>query len=156
MTRASQTDLPAILKLQRLAFDSEAVSVGDLTISPLTQTLEEIEAEFELRLFLKLEESGNLVASVRGHKDEAGGAHVGRLMVHPTRQGEGLGSNLMHEIEHELGPCRGFKIFTSAASTGNIRLYERLGYCVFAREKVGALEMVFLTKEGDEHESFDD
>ena len=72
MTRASQTDLPAILKLQRLAFDSEAVSVGDLTIPPLTQTLEEIEAEFELRLFLKLEESGNLVASVRRHKDEAG------------------------------------------------------------------------------------
>ena len=91
MTRASQTDLPAILKLQRLAFDSEAVSVGDLTISPLTQTLEEIEAEFELRLFLKLEESGNLVASVRGHKDEAGWAHVGRLMVHPTRPGRAKG-----------------------------------------------------------------
>ena len=156
MTQASQTDLPAILELQRLAFHSEGVLVGDPTIPPLTQTIEQIEAEFELRLFLKLEESGNLVASVRGHRDTLGWTHIGRLMVHPLRQGNGFGSRLMREIERELSPCQGFKIFTSAASMENIRLYEHLGYRIFSREKLGALEMVFLTKEGNDHESVDD
>lgn len=155
-TRATLVDLPVILELQRLAFQSEAAFVGDPTIPPLAQTLEQLEREFEQRIFLKLEQSGNLVASVRGNRAESGWAHIGRLMVHPLSQGEGLGSSLMRQIEHELGPCIGFRIFTSAASTSNIRLYEYLGYCISARERVGALEMVFLTKEGSRYESVDD
>jgi len=155
-TRATLADLPAILELQRWAFQSEAVLVGDPAIPPLTQTLEQLERELEQRIFLKLEQSGNLVASVRGNRDESGWAHIGRLMVHPLSRGEGLGSSLMREMEHELSPCVGYRIFTSALGTSNIRLYEYLGYCISSRERVGALEMVFLTKEGSRHESVDD
>jgi len=156
LERATREDLPAILELQRLAFQSEAALVGDSAIPPLTQTLEQLEREFKQRTFLKLEQSGNVVASVRGHRDEAGWAHIGRLMVHPSFRGEGLGSSLMREMEREFSACVGYRIFTSALSTSNLRLYQHLGYRISARERVGALEMVFLTKEGSRHESVDD
>ena len=44
--RANIEDAKEILDLQKLTYQSEAENYNDYTIPPLTQTLEEIEADF--------------------------------------------------------------------------------------------------------------
>jgi hypothetical protein len=44
---ATIQDADAILALQKLAYQSEAAIYADYTIPPLTQTLEELKAEFD-------------------------------------------------------------------------------------------------------------
>ncbi len=51
--RASADDLKEILDLQKLAYVSEAEIYKDYSIPPLTQTLEQIQADFDKQLFLK-------------------------------------------------------------------------------------------------------
>ena len=46
-------DLPAILALQKQAFESEARLVGSYEIPPMTQTLADLEQEFATRIMLK-------------------------------------------------------------------------------------------------------
>jgi len=50
---AVSDDLGKILALQKIAYRSEAELVGDFTIQPLMQTIEEIREEFKTSLFLK-------------------------------------------------------------------------------------------------------
>jgi len=45
ISQASIEDAEAILKLQKIAYQSEAQLCNDFSISPLTQTLEQIIAE---------------------------------------------------------------------------------------------------------------
>ena len=45
--RADKEDLKEILELQYLAYQSEAALFGGKKIPPLTETLEELEAEYE-------------------------------------------------------------------------------------------------------------
>jgi hypothetical protein len=80
--RADITDAPEILDLQKLAYQSEAAIYGDWSIPPLTQTLEELETEFEHMTFLKECDSGRLIGSVRAsiHNETC---IIGRLIVHP-------------------------------------------------------------------------
>jgi hypothetical protein len=52
--RATINDADEILHLQRLAFQVEADLYHDDHIQPLIQSLEEIQAEFDTYIFLKL------------------------------------------------------------------------------------------------------
>jgi len=63
---AGSGDAGDILALQKVAYQSEATLYQDWTIPPLTQTLLEIEAEFETRIFLKAILEEGIVGSVRG------------------------------------------------------------------------------------------
>lgn len=51
--RATGADARDILALQRLAYQSKAALYDDFGIPPLTQTLDELESEFDNHLFLK-------------------------------------------------------------------------------------------------------
>ena len=62
--QASVDDAQGILDLQKLAYKSEAKIYKDDAIPPLTQTLEEMEADFEKQLFIKACVNGNIVGSV--------------------------------------------------------------------------------------------
>ena len=80
--RANVENAGEILDLQKLAYQSEAALYDDYTIPPLTQTLEEITADFERQLFLKASVDGRIVGSVRAYERE-GACCIGRLIVHP-------------------------------------------------------------------------
>ena len=56
-------------------------------------------------------------------------------MVHPEYQGRGIGSMLMETIENKFADVSSWELFTGELSVRNIRLYERLGYSVMAKEK---------------------
>jgi len=126
IARASQEDAAAILELQKLAYQSEARLYDDWSLPPLTQQLESLEQEFENSVVLMAMDGAQLVGSVRA-RESAGICHVGRLIVHPARQGAGIGTLLLREIERACSSAR-FQLFTGSRSEGNLRLYQRLGY----------------------------
>jgi hypothetical protein len=65
IVRAGNTDLQEILKLQYLAYQSEAALFGSKDIPPLKETLPEIEAEFEKGIILKLvDDNGKIKDSI--------------------------------------------------------------------------------------------
>lgn len=121
-------DLPSILELQKLCYQSEAALYPDSPIPPLSQTLQEIQGEYEKLLFLKVENSkGEIIASVRA-SDDTGSCLIHKLMVHPQYQGLGIGRRLMKEIENRFNHCNKFELFTGHKSERNINMYERFGY----------------------------
>lgn len=144
--QAMRVDAPAILELQRLAYASEADIYSDWDLPPLSQSLDSLRAEFADAVVLKAVAAGVIVGSVRARR--VGDTwQIGRLVVHPDFQGQGLGTRLMRAIERESGDSRKLELFTGHRSAGNIRLYERLGY-VRSREQVlsPAVTLVFMEK----------
>ena len=148
ITHADFCDLPALLELQYIAYQSEAELVGSQNIPPLKQTVHEIQTEFETCVFLKaIDENGGIIGSVRARSDE-GTLYIGRLIVRPDQQGKGIGTALMLAIE-KASPHARYELFTSSKSVRNIALYERLGYVRVREEEVSpGLTFVYLEKRG--------
>lgn len=144
--RAEKSDLQQILDLQYLAYQSEAKLFQDPDIPPLKQTLAEVESEYENGIILKaVDETDIIIASVRAHSDK-GSVFIGKLMVHPEKQGQGIGTQLLLAIENEY-PKQRYELFTSSKSKRNIELYERLDYRIFREEQItDELNFIYLEK----------
>ena len=138
---ATSADADAILALQKLAYQTEAAIYGN-EIPPLRQTLDELCDDITTGLVLKLIEDERIMGSVRA-TIRGDTAHIGRLIVHPEAQGRGFGSMLMAAVEERCSTCRRFELFTGDRSSGNLRLYQRLGYHAFRREAV-ARDLIFV------------
>lgn len=146
IVEAKLTDLRAILELQYLAYQSEAELVGDYSIPPLKQTLDEVVLEFQEGILLKaFDGMGRIIGSVRGTvKDDT--LYIGKLIVHPDYQGQGTGTRLLREIEH-IFPWERYELFTSSRSLKNLALYRRMGYVRYKeREIAPGLKFVYLEK----------
>lgn len=143
---AERADLPEILQLQYLAYQSEADLFGNRDIPPLKQTLDEVIEEFNSGIILKMiDGKNNIIGSVRA-KEIDGTVYIGKLMVHPDHQHKGYGTMLLSEIE-KCFPEKRYELFTSTKSIGNIRLYQKLGYTTFAQKAVNdELEFVYMEK----------
>lgn len=138
ITKAVENDLQTILELQYLAYQSEAQLFHDSDIPPLKQTLQEVISEYKKGTILKaLDGNNKITGSVRAYC-ENGTVYIGKLIVHPDCQRNGIGTKLLLEIER-IYPNKRYELFTSSRSTGNIKLYERLGYHIF-QEKPGCVE----------------
>jgi phosphoribosylanthranilate isomerase len=143
--KAEMDDLEEILALQKLAYQSEAKLNDDFSIPPLTQTLEEIRAEFGQSLFLKLTQDEQIIGSVRAYEKD-GTCYIGKLIVHPEYQNQGIGSRLMREIESSFN-CKRFELFTSQRSGRNLYLYVKLGYRKFKQVALNEkVTLIFLEK----------
>lgn len=146
IAKATADDLDKILKLQYLAYQSEAELFGSRDIPPLKQTLEEVKEEFDKGVILKMVDDGDvIIGSVRAHEAD-GTVYIGKLMVHPDFRGKGFGSKLLGEIEGCF-PGKRYELFTSTRSIDNIRLYTKLGYKIFDEKKINdELTFVYLEK----------
>jgi ribosomal protein S18 acetylase RimI-like enzyme len=144
---ADAGDAGEILVLQRAAYQSEALRYGTPRLPPLTQTLDELRRDFDEQLVLKATIGERIVGSVRARVDGDTG-FIGRLIVAPDLQRQGIGSRLMAEIEALLGPqVARFELFTGDRSEGNLTLYRRLGYTPFDRRPdIDGVSLVFLEK----------
>lgn len=142
--KAEQNDLQEILRLQYLAYQSEAELFGNKDIPPLKQTLSEIIDEFNNGIILKKVIDNRIIGSVRA-KEENGTVYIGKLMVHPDYRCKGYGSGLLSEIERCF-PKKRYELFTSTRSVDNIRLYQKMGYTIFNRKAVND-ELVFVYME---------
>ena len=145
ITKAQKNDLEEILKLQYLAYQSEAALFGNKDIPPLTQTLDEVIEEYNEGLVLKMtDENDVIIGSVRA-KEKAGTVYIGKLMVRPDHQKKGFGKRLLLEAE-KYYPGKRYELFTSTRSKDNIRLYESAGYREFDRKAVDD-ELIFVYME---------
>ena len=144
--KAEKEDLQRILDLQYLAYQSEAMLFGNQDIPPLKQTLADVEDEYQKGLILKaLDENKVIIGSVRAFCDN-GTVYIGKLMVHPSKQGQGIGTQLLLEMEKQY-PQQRYELFTSSRSEKNIALYKKLGYKIFDEEQVTEeLRFVYMEK----------
>ena len=145
ITKAEKNDLEEILKLQYLAYQSEAALFGNKDIPPLKQTLEEVIGEYEAGIVLKMTgEDGRIIGSVRAHEKD-GTVYIGKLMVDPDHRRKGYGRRILLEVEKYF-PGKRYELFTSTRSKSNIRLYESCGYNQFDQKAVDE-ELVFVYME---------
>jgi ribosomal protein S18 acetylase RimI-like enzyme len=125
---ASAADAEQILKLQYLAYQTEATIYDCWQMPALSETLSDLLAAYSRSTILVAVLDAEVVGSVRG-RIEAGTCHIGRLCVHPRLQAQGIGRKLMQEIERRSAQsAERFYLFTGWKSDRNLRLYEALGY----------------------------
>jgi len=143
---AELRDAPAILALQRLAYQSEANLYNDWSLPPLVQTLELLRDEFSHSIVLKAVTEKHIIGSVRARAVDGIG-QIGRLIVHPDHQGQGLGSELLKRAEGALAEVSIFELFTGTKSEANIRLYQRHGYRISRTQELSPTVLItFMQK----------
>ena len=131
--KAEFNDLEEILKLQYLAYISEAELLDDFNIGPLHQKLEEVQEEYKNGIILKAINSNNkIICSIRGFiKDNT--LYIRKLIVNPSFENKGIGSSLLNEIE-KYGNFSRAELFTSSKSPKNLYFYNKNGYNSFKEE----------------------
>jgi predicted N-acetyltransferase YhbS len=150
--KALLEDAPAILALQKSAFQTEAVLYNDDTIPPLTQTLESLAEEIRNLDVLKAVENGQIIGSVRANV-ESGTCFINRLMVHPLHRQQGLGTRLMQTIEKRFPSAKRYQLGTGHLSMGNLRLYQSLGYRELRREPLNAKVLFVILEKGSGYQA---
>lgn len=146
--RAGVADAGELLTVQRAAYLTEAQLYGDPFIQPLVESLDQLRTLLDGEtIILKATRDGRLVGSVRATVQEQT-CLIGRLVVVPDLQGEGIGTRLMEAVEAEVaGSVTSLVLFTGHLSAGNLKLYKRLGYAEYRRERVSdQLVLVHLRK----------
>jgi len=138
-------DSAEILALQKLSYRSEAELYNDFSLSPLRQTIENLREDFETMVFVKAVMNNEIVGSVRAFS-VGDTCYIWRLIVHPLYQNFGIGKKLMDEIEARFA-CRRYEVFTGARTKRRIFFFQKLGYRIFASEKVSEKrDRVYLEK----------
>ena len=130
---AVREDLPEILALQRVAYQSEAEVYGDDSLPALQQTLPDMQKDFDRMRFLKAVINGKIIATVRGYQ-EGETAHFLRCVVHPYFRGRGLARKLVNEFEQQFPQVKRFEGRTGDKSKQNLFAFGKLGYKVFKTE----------------------
>ncbi|MFG6193929.1 GNAT family N-acetyltransferase [Nonomuraea sp. JJY05] len=133
--RATTADAGEILTLQRAAYVSEAQLYGDPYIPPLVESLEQVRKVIEGAVVLKALDAGRVIGAVRGQVSGTT-CLVGRLVVAPDRQGQGIGTALLTALHEAVPEAEAFDLFTGHLSEANLKLYRRLGYRETSRERM--------------------
>ena len=141
----SPDDAGEVLTIQRAAFVSEALIYGSVDMPPLTQTLEELQAELRESDGWVARVGGRLVGAIRSREAD-GLLLIGRIAIAPDMQGSGIGQALLEAAESHSQAAFA-ELFTGSLSEANIRLYERCGYVETERVDQGdGVQEVYLRK----------
>jgi len=139
-------DAPAMLALQRLAFEPEARACGSREIPPLQETVATIEAHILEATVLKAMDGDRLVGAIRGVM--TGDTCVVRvLVVADDQRGKGLGARLLAAIEAAHPQAARFELTTNMVMVGNVRFYLRHGYEVVEQiQHAPTIRLAFMRK----------
>lgn len=150
---ARSDELAALLDIQREAFGRIAREFGVPAdrLPPVNETLDELEALCArgMLFLVALAEEERVVGTVRGER-LGDTVEVGRLAVGEPYLRRGIASALMRGLEAAFPDAVRFDLFTGAEAAGPIRLYERLGYRIYATEQLGDWSLVRLAKSAHE------
>ncbi len=129
--RAVPSDAPELLTLQRACWVQEALANPGVHIPALHESLDDVRAWMTEWDTYVVRRAGRLVAAVRGRLDDADRTawDIGRIMVAPDVQGEGIGRALLEHIQ-TVAPdeATSYVLFTGAGSERNIRMYKKAGF----------------------------
>lgn len=146
--RVQEHDLQAVLSLQKAAFMEVAKRMNNYDIPPLLQTIQDVRADFDACIILKYTSSENqLIGSIRGNVYDGNSCHIGKLIVHPDFQNQGIGKALMYEIEKYFTSCMKFTLFTGEETPNTLYLYTKVGYRVVYRKKIDGINLIHMEKE---------
>ncbi len=122
-------DAGELLTLQLACWVAEQQANPGVEIHALHETLADVRDWLGQWTVLVAHRGGRLVAAARARRTDEGAWDVGRLMVAPDLQGQGLGRWMLERIEAAApADATGFELFTGAGSTANLRRYKRAGY----------------------------
>jgi tRNA (guanine37-N1)-methyltransferase len=129
---ASPSDAGELLTLTRACWVQEGMANDSWEVPALNESLEQVRADLDTWTTWVLRSHGRLVASVRALLRGEGAElewFIGRLMVAPDLQGQGLGRWVLERAE-EAAPreARWLGLVTGALSEDNLRRYRRAGY----------------------------
>jgi GNAT superfamily N-acetyltransferase len=128
ITKAEPNDAASILEIQKQAFQSEAELLNNYSIPPLIQTIESITEDFKTFDFYKITIRRSILGSLKVKVLDNNVLWIGRLIMHPDYQKQGLGRALMKYVEKKYRGVDGFELFTALKSKKNIRFYQCLHY----------------------------
>lgn len=143
---AELTDLDKILELQKEAYVQEAEIYNDFNIQPLTQDIDSLKLEWQKGIVIKAVKNGQIIGSVRAElvNDIC---KIGKLIVNPDFQNQGIGKKLMTTIEMLFNNCSAYELFTGNKSEKNLTLYRKLGYKDCKTEQIdNDLKLIYLQK----------
>ena len=126
---ATRADAGELFTLQRACWLQEQQANPGVEIPALTESLDDVVAGLDTHQTWVVRRAGRLVGSVRARLAEAGAWDIGRLMVAPDLQGQGLGRLLLEHAERAAPPdATTYVLFTGARSVDNLRRYRKAGY----------------------------
>ena len=125
---AVPADAGELLTLQRACWWQEQQANPDAWVPALHESLDDVRRWLPEWTVLVLRRAGRLVAAARARL-EGDVWEVGRLMVAPDLQGQGLGRHLLQAIEAAApAEAASYSLYTGAGSVDNHRFYKRAGY----------------------------
>ncbi|CAN5455672.1 hypothetical protein BH23ACT6_BH23ACT6_00260 [soil metagenome] len=143
---ATPADGAEILVLSRACWLAEGRAHDSFEIPALAESVEDVAHWLPQWHTWTLRSGGRLIGGVRARRIEDNWA-IGRLMVAPDLQGQGLGSALLRYAEQAVpDDIVGYVLFTGGRSTANIRLYQRAGYRITGRGEYAGVPTVELYK----------
>lgn len=127
---AQPADAGELYTLQRACWTPSPGGDPGLDAPALVESLDDVRTWLGEWDVLVAHRGGRLVAAARGRRADDGAWDIGRLMVAPDLQGQGLGRWMLERIE-EAAPddATGFSLEAAAgASTRHLRLCRKAGY----------------------------
>ncbi|WP_276357782.1 GNAT family N-acetyltransferase [Cohnella caldifontis] len=112
--------------LQHAAYRQEADLIGVPSLPPLQDTVQSLQNCGET-FYGCFGDDGELVGAVSTEAED-GGMTVCRMMVHPARFRQGIGSRLMSYVLSETPSVREWTVTAEIRNLPAIRLYERHGF----------------------------
>jgi len=140
--RVQPGDAGELFTLQRACWLQEEQANPGVPIPALEESLDDVRTWLREGTVLVGRSHGRLVGAVRGVLRD-GVWHVGRLMVAPDLQGNGLGRRLLEAVEVAAPPeATSYALFTGAGSRRNQRMYKKAGYRLAGSPSPGVVSMV--------------
>ena len=143
---ATLEDAPALLAMQKIAFEPEARACQAWDIPPLQETVEGLCEHIRMATVLKAVEGERLLGAIRGIVTGAT-CLIRVLAVAPEAQGRGLGARLLRAIEDAHPQVERFELTTNMIMVGNVRFYLRHGYEVVEQlQHAPTIRLAFMRK----------
>ncbi len=127
--RAQASDVADMYSIQMRAFEEEGRRGDTRDIPPLQEQITSIAEHVQTQIALVAKEDGSTVGCVRGVVDGRV-CRIRALVVHPTKHGRGIGTELLKALEAELQDIDRIDLTTNTIMEGNVPFYERHGYHV--------------------------
>jgi ribosomal protein S18 acetylase RimI-like enzyme len=113
--------------LQHVAYREEAKRIGVSDLPPLKDTVASLQACGETFYGLYTDD-GELAGAVSTEEETGGRTVICRMMVHPERFRQGIGSRLLKHVIAAVAPGSELAVTAEIRNEPAVRLYERYGF----------------------------